>query len=139
MTIKAIFLLKRKPGITHEQFREHYEKSHAELGKKYLGHLMISYTRNYIGEVRGARNQGRKPMDFGYDCITEWVMPDEAALEEVFRIFGIPEIGKVFYDDEERFLDRDAVVTMTIREGDTMNTGTGGGHGTLEHVAKATA
>src|SRR4051794_32707745 len=38
---KAIFFLKRKPGISHEQFREHYENSHVKLADKYLGHLMI--------------------------------------------------------------------------------------------------
>jgi hypothetical protein len=36
---KVMWLLKRKKGITFEQFRDHYENSHSILGKKYLGHL----------------------------------------------------------------------------------------------------
>lgn len=135
--IKAIFLLKRKAGVTHEQFREHYEKSHVKLGQKYLGHLMISYERNYVTQVRGSRSQGRKPVAWEYDCITEWMLPNAEALEEVYRIFAIPEIGQEFFDDEGRFLDRDAVIVITCQAGDVVNTGTGGGHGILERSTVA--
>mgnify|MGYP000125412860 CR=1 FL=1 len=34
---KIMWLLKRKPGTTHEHFRQHYESSHAVLGQKYFG------------------------------------------------------------------------------------------------------
>ena len=37
-----MWLLKRKPGTTHEHFRHHYETSHSVLG-----HLIESYQRNY--------------------------------------------------------------------------------------------
>ena len=136
---KVIFLLKRKPGITAEQFREHYERSHVKMAQKYLGHLLIGYVRNYVGEARAARSQGQRPLEFDYDCLTEWTLASEEALEEVYRIFAIPEIGKEFYDDEANFLDRDAVVSIRCRDGDVVNTGTGGGHGTLERHARASA
>lgn len=29
--------MKRLPNITHEQFKEHYEKVHSLIGEKYLG------------------------------------------------------------------------------------------------------
>ena len=29
--IKVIHLIKRKPHLTHEQFREHFERSHAAM------------------------------------------------------------------------------------------------------------
>jgi hypothetical protein len=45
--VKLIFLLKRKPGITPEQFRAHYENSHSRHAQKYIGHLLIGYHRNY--------------------------------------------------------------------------------------------
>jgi hypothetical protein len=45
--MKVAWLLRRKPGITHEPFRDHYESSHAMLGQGYFGHLITSYTRNY--------------------------------------------------------------------------------------------
>jgi hypothetical protein len=135
--IKVIYLLKRLPHLTHEQFRTHYENSHVKMAQKYLGHLMISYERNYCTQVRASRSLGRKPAAFDYDVITEWILPNEEALEEVYRIFKIPEIGKEFYDDEGRFLDRDAVLSITCRDNEVINTGTGGGHGTLERKARA--
>jgi hypothetical protein len=112
---KIAWLLRRKPGITFEQFRDHYENSHAVLGQRYFGHLIQSYTRNYnlrpepaAGTASGIdRVIAAKPWD--YDCITEWEMRDEAALNEVFALLFDPEIGKIFHDDEEHFLDRDSV------------------------------
>ena len=130
--IKAIFFLKRKAGLTHEQFREHYENSHAKLGQKYLGHLLFSYTRNYVGQARRSRAHGRAEADWDYDCITEWVLPSAEALEEVYRVFAVPEIGQEFFEDEERFLDREALYSVTCGVDDVVNTGTGGGHGYLE-------
>ena len=112
---KVIWLLKRKPGITFEQFRDHYENSHARLGDKYFGHLLSAYRRNY--NVRPEDREGSaSPVDqilaakgFDYDCITEWELADEAAFLEIIAALGDKEIGKVFYDDEEHFLDRASV------------------------------
>jgi len=125
--IKAIFFLKRKAGLTHEQFRERYE-SHAKLGQDYFGHLLVRYERNYVGEVRRSRSHGREQADWDFDCITEWVLNSEDALEDIYRILRDPVIGQVFYEDEEGFLDREALYSVVCRDNDVVNTGTGGGH-----------
>ena len=49
---KVMWLLKRKAGISHAQFREHYENSHVRLAHKYIGHLMLDYKRNYKTETK---------------------------------------------------------------------------------------
>ena len=36
----------------------------------------------------------------------------EEAAEEMLRIFNDPEIGKIFVDDEHRFVDRKLVVML---------------------------
>ena len=36
---KVIHLVKRKSHMTHEQFREHFERSHAAMALKFCGHL----------------------------------------------------------------------------------------------------
>lgn len=130
---KIIWFLKRKPGITHEQFKDHYERSHSLLGRDYLGHLMVEYRRNYPTAFRG-RSPNEKgelvfgPMDWEYDCITEWVMPDEAAFDAIIALLGDPVIGRIFYDDEEHFLDRAATKMVCC---DTRDTGPGDGAETL--------
>jgi hypothetical protein len=122
--IKIIWLLKRKPGIGFEEFQNHYESSHAELGKKYFGHLIKQYRRNYndrrILETTPhnvAKLIEARPWD--YDCITEWELEDEAAMAEIVRLLSDPVIGKVFYDDEEHFLDRSSVRYLRCETRDT--------------------
>jgi hypothetical protein len=137
--IKVIFLLKRKDGITHEEFREHYEKSHAVMGQKYFGHLLTGYVRNYVGEVRASRSLGSGAIQWGYDCVTEFTLASEEDLAKLYGLFAHPVIGKDFYDDEERFLDRDAVVSIVCREGDVVDTGPGTGWRTAELTAEPPA
>lgn len=98
-------LLKRKPGLTFEQFRDHYENSHAVLGVKYFGHLFRSYKRNYI--PTGLRFTNRdQAVENAYDCITELVFKDAGGHDELRRIASDPEVRRTLIEDEERFLDR---------------------------------
>jgi hypothetical protein len=68
---RVFVLLKRKPGMSFEAFREHYENSHAKLGEKYFGHLFASYRRNYIPE--GMRFADGSLGENAYDCVIELV------------------------------------------------------------------
>jgi hypothetical protein len=115
--IKLLFMLKRKPGISTEQFREHYETSHVELAHKYIGHLLTGYRRFYPGfTTRNPSNQPAgstpTPFDIGYDAITEMEVADEAALAEIGRIFNDPEINPILAEDELKFLNRESTVMM---------------------------
>ena len=131
---KVLILLKRKPGITREQFRDHYENSHSVLGQKYLGHLLLSYKRNYVttvlagGALKEDSGPSFMPTQGSYDCVTEWITQDEAAFDELMALFADPAISRIFFEDEEHFLDRDATVMIKC---DCRDTGTGDGAETL--------
>jgi EthD domain len=123
--IKIIWLLKRKAGITPEQFRERYER-HARLGQELAGHLISRYKRNYKIETQGGGTPTTHgsassfgPIEWEYDCISEVCFATEAAYTENSRIFADPTLGKRFYDDEEDWLDRDAVLMFRCEEVDT--------------------
>ena len=119
MTIKVLWMLKRKPGTTHEQFREHYERSHAAIGRKYIGHLLLSYKRNYQIEAWGGTSsdpEGFRRRPFDYDCVTELIVADEEAYEEMGRIFAEPAAGAELFEDELKFLDREAYVMLRCDE-----------------------
>ena len=79
---KVLWLLKRKTGITLEQFRDHYENSHAILAQKYLGHLLVEYKRNYKTGTAGGgvptdpHGNALAIQEWEYDCVAEWVMPN---------------------------------------------------------------
>ncbi len=122
--VKIIFMLKRKAGTTPEHFRAHYESSHVKLAQKYIGHLLTGYVRNYpTFAMRNPSNVPAgttpAPYDIGYDCVTEMFVNDQAAVEEINRIFNAPEINPILAEDELKFLDREATVMIVIDEVDT--------------------
>jgi hypothetical protein len=121
--IKVFFLLKRKSTITHEQFRDHFENVHVKLANGYFTKIMVRYERNYPSEVTIGVQTKRPDTSFEYDCISEWCLPDEAALQKIWDCFAVPEIGKEFHDDEENFLDREATLMVRCDEGNVVNTG----------------
>jgi hypothetical protein len=121
---KLVFFLKRKPGITAAQFRDHYESSHVRLAQKYIGHLLTGYVRNYpISAALDPSNvpPGTQPAacDIGYDAITEMRVKDMAAIEEIGRIFNDPLIQPILKADERHFLDDQATVMILCDEVDT--------------------
>jgi hypothetical protein len=117
-----MWLLKRKAGISFEQFRDHYENVHSVLGRRYFGHLMLSYRRSYDR----AREADGKYAAYGlrpspYDCVAEWELRDEAALGEFIAIMSDPATARIFHDDERNFLDSGETRAVIC---DTRDTGT---------------
>ena len=124
--IKIIYFLKRKNGITPEQFRAHYEASHAMLAKKYIGHLLKDYIRNYptfalLNPSNIPEGTQPVPYDIGYDCITEMHVENQAAIDEMTRIFNDPDINPILVEDELKFLERDQTVMIIV---EVVNNGT---------------
>lgn len=101
---RVFILLKRKPGMSFEAFRDHYENSHAKLGEKFFGHLFASYRRNYVPQ--GRRFSDGAMVENAYDCVTELVFREEGGHEELIRIATQPEVHAVLVEDEAKFLDR---------------------------------
>ena len=114
---KVMHFIKRKPHLTHEQFRDHFERSHAAMALKFCGHLFADYRRSYVNMVwtgGDSRNpdSGYSMREWEWDLISEWTLPDEAALHEIYRIMQEPGIDELFHADEDRFIDRTATVTV---------------------------
>jgi hypothetical protein len=122
---KVAWLFKRKPGLSHEAFREIFESRHPILAKKHFGHLLVEYRRNYASEAWSGGDPKRErgafaPSPWAYDCLSEWVMPNREAFDEIMRILADPVIGQEFDEDEERFLDR---TSSTLIHFDVVDTG----------------
>src|SRR3954447_19892937 len=101
-TFKVMWLMKRKQGLTHEEFREHFERSHAPMAQKYCGHLFSEYRRNYVSEVwcggdPREEGGGYGPREWEWDLISEWVMPSEEAFKEILRIMESPGVKQQFH------------------------------------------
>jgi len=104
--IKGMSLIKRKPGLSREEFSKHYEEVHVPLA---LRHFPFKrYVRNYVITPPGVEEPD-------FDCITEvWfdTMEDCQAAAE----FSVSEGYQVISEDEDRFMDRSRIVAFLVEE-----------------------
>ncbi|NQT71212.1 MAG: EthD domain-containing protein [Chloroflexi bacterium] len=105
--IKTIALLKRKPGLSREEFVEHYEDVHVPLIMKHSTGLN-KYVRNHILALAESE-------EAEYDCITELWYEDMEAFKSSVNVWGT-EAGKVIINDENRFIDRSKIVFFMVDE-----------------------
>jgi hypothetical protein len=112
--IKMIGLLKRKPGMSTEAFRDYYESKHRLIGEKYLKDHACRYSRRYLTPL--LRSAAGREADTEYDVVLEVWYPDQAAYDASIARLGLPEVAAEIAEDEERFLDRPKNRFFTIEE-----------------------
>ena len=105
--LKEMLLIKRKEGLSKEDFVKHYEEVHAPLIMKMCPSVK-KYTRNYVQHAL----TGGEP---GFDCITEVWYEDAAGLKALAGLYSSDE-GKVIRDSEASFLDQSKLVAMLVDE-----------------------
>jgi uncharacterized protein (TIGR02118 family) len=112
---KVIVLLKRKHGMTVEEFREYYEKKHVELITANVP--MRKYVRNYITPI-GNENYavGAEPQ---FDCVTEAWFDSEDHFSKAVAAILEPKKAAEIMADEERFADRSAIRWFSVTERET--------------------
>ena len=106
-------MLKRKEGLSPEEFREHYERVHVPLGEGFIGHLLVEFSRHYPGTMADFaaddwENGRMSGTDAGcaYDAISVYKFRDDQAAAEMSRILSDPAVQKALVADENTFLDR---------------------------------
>jgi uncharacterized protein (TIGR02118 family) len=105
-----LFLLKRRDGMTREEFIDYYEKRHAPLAASYMPGVR-KYVRRYLAPARH-----RPPVDeLEFDVITEIWCDDPAQL----RNFGDPDVAATIARDEEALFDRAAMRVVVVEEHET--------------------
>ena len=96
--IKVIVLIKKKPELTAEQFRRHYENIHAPLIDRLLPYY-ATYRRNYVdGPARGG------PGEFNWDVFTELEFATASDYEAWQAALEQPEVLEQIRADEANFL-----------------------------------
>lgn len=101
--VKVAAFMKRLPGVTHEQFRDHYEKVHRLIGEKYLKRYAVKYTRKYLTPFPDPVTGNEQPRAF--DAVTEIWYADKAAYEAANAQFADAAVMKEIMDDVKNFLD----------------------------------
>lgn len=99
----VIGLFKRRPGMSMEDFQNHYEETHAPLGAKYMAGI-IDYKRRYLTPVPYPLDGTTYEAE--YDVITEMSFPDKASAEACYAALTSGEGFEVLSRDEENFFDK---------------------------------
>lgn len=105
--IKLIGLLKRKDGITQEEFSQYWEEKHVPLVVK-LFPGMKRYVQNHPVKLPG----GGEPK---FDGIPELWFEDLQSFQAATKFWQSDE-GKIIRDDEEKFIDRSKMIFIVVEE-----------------------
>lgn len=113
--IKVIILDKRKPGMSPEAFRKHYEEVHAPLFLSLVPKIH-TYTRNYVTPITGADDvDGWSFAKADYDCIVEMKYETQEDFDNTMA-FLMSHEARALAEDEENFIDRKSMVLYAADE-----------------------
>lgn len=113
MTYRVLILVYRKPGMTPEDFKHHYETVHIPLVREITGpNFALSHTRRYIKLTK--QGNGTYPAaliscsqdDFEFDAVSELEFEDEATFQASFAAMNTPEAAKRIAEDCAMFMDK---------------------------------
>jgi uncharacterized protein (TIGR02118 family) len=109
---KVIILLRRKPGLSHEQFKAYYEANHAPMAVR-LFPSFGDYRRNFIDAAAYRERHGEDPE---FDVVTEITFHTDADYDAFRATAQRPEVAAEVQADEERFIDRTRMVSFVCTQ-----------------------
>lgn len=112
--IKLLTLLKRRPGMSMEEFMEHYETRHRVIGEKVLKPHACRYVRRYLQPiphvVTGAVEESE------HDVVMEVWFENQARMDAFIGAAAEPAMWQEIVVDEERLFDRPKMRQFTLTE-----------------------
>ena len=116
---KILMFMKRKPGLSMEQFRDYYENSHVPLALKY-SQSVARYVRRYIEPQPHAESGTCEELP--YDVITELWFDDEATWRGTVDYLANNVMPDEIVTDEANLFDRSTMRFATVVECETPTT-----------------
>jgi hypothetical protein len=116
--LKLIAMIRRKPGLTRQQFVDYYENRHVPFVTGVNGKYLLEYKRNYVQEELTTSID--RTFD-GYDVITEVWLENREALAGLLAMMSQPPWAAELTADEDNFVDRPSMrmfVTEEYRPGE---------------------
>lgn len=114
--IKMIVLLKRKAGLTREQFIARYEGGHAKLAEKHLTNA-VRYVRRYLEPLPELFTGDT--IEPEHDVITEVWFENQEQYEIAMKRLAQPEVVAEIVEDEETLFERDKHRVFMVDERDS--------------------
>lgn len=121
-------LFKRKPGMSHEQFKRYYEEKHVLIGYRYITYNATRYARKFLRPLRSvaadpfAEASEAVPMDTPYDVFMELVFESHAGRRQAVGALTPDDIA-VITADEARFMDRGDRLAFEVFAQEHLSTG----------------
>jgi hypothetical protein len=97
--VRVLAFLKRRPDVSRDAFRAHYEEVHVPTALPVVGRAVRHYVRHHLREELHGRA--------GFDCLTALEYADAAAMEALLAVLGGSE-GEAIRCDELSFMDKPA-------------------------------
>ncbi len=116
--VKLVFMLKRRQGMSREDFLRYYEQNHARLGEKYVPNA-VRYVRRFIDPMAGPSGGG----DAEYDVLTELWFANQGEMDKAMTLLSDPKVHAEIEADEKVLFDRAATRMYTITERDSKMSG----------------
>jgi hypothetical protein len=110
----------RKPGLSIEEFKDHYENKHVPLVKSLAGDLFPkSHTRYYFTKDATSGSEAShvimgQPSDFPWDSTTILTFADDEHFNKCMAIMQDEEVSKKLAADEGIFTDRSSLKMVIL-------------------------
>lgn len=115
---KLIALLKRRPGMTLEEFRDYYETTHSKFADALKGGKAVRYVRRYFTPLPHPVT-GLLEQEPEFDAMNEMWFEDEAQFLRAMELFNEPSLGNAIRDDEPNLFDVARIRHFIVDECDT--------------------
>lgn len=111
--LKQVVLLKRRDGMSMDEFIDYYENHHVKLGQRYMP-LARRYVRRYVRPEKNPITGEIVELDF--DVVMEIWWNTRQDFEETMRQIGAGEAHRLFYEDEEKLFNSHNNRVFTVDE-----------------------
>jgi EthD domain-containing protein len=111
--LKQVVLLKRRDGMSMDEFIDYYENHHAKMAK---GHMPLArrYLRRYVRPEKNPITGEVVELDF--DVVMEIWWNTRRDFEETMKQIGAGEAHRLFYEDEEKLFKSHNNRVFTVDE-----------------------
>jgi len=110
VSLTLITLLKRRAGLSREDFVAYYEARHRRIGEQVLAGYVTRYVRRHLTPLDGNEHE------CDADAVMEIDFPDRPTMEAFFAYAGSPDIAATIAEDEEKLFDRSRIRSFTVED-----------------------
>jgi hypothetical protein len=110
---KSVCLIRRRSGLSMQEFIESYENGHAVLCVKLIPG-MVKYVRRYVTPGDIVRYEGAPDLDF--DVVTELWFESRETYDRAMRELENPEKARLLAEDERRLFETTSIRRFVVDE-----------------------